>query len=133
MGAVRKTCGFLFVALITQAYTFAYFFRIAIAPIADILEHDFDATSSQLGLCASALSIGYFSMQIPSGMLLQVYSAEFVSSLSSMLVGLSAVLFVLAPNIEMATLAQFLNGVSQAPLYVLCLSFFTSSIHICSY
>ena len=112
----------MFYCIIAQIYTIGYFLRSAIAPITDVLEEEFHATTSQIGLCSSLLFIGYFTMQIPSGMLLQVYNPEFVSMCCSLLMGLCSALFVLSPNIEMATASQFFAGIAQSAVAISVIS-----------
>eukprot|EP01083_Nonionella_stella_P134266 408578_1 len=124
----RSFYDWIFVILIIQIYAITYFLRTAIAPIADVLEHDFMATSSQVGLCASFLSIGYFVMQIPGGILLELYTPELISLTSAFLVGISCFFFIAAPTIEIATVAQFMIGASQAPVAISILSIISKRI-----
>ena len=119
----KRACyDYLFISVIAQIYAFAFFLRSAIAPISDVLEDDFNATSSEIGLCSSLLFIGYFSMQIPSGMALQVYSPEFISLCCSLLMGVCAILFALSPNIEFASVTQLFSGIAQSATAISILS-----------
>ena len=40
-------------------YVISYFFRGSIAPITDVLEHEFNATSSEIGLMSSLFWLTY--------------------------------------------------------------------------
>lgn len=113
---------YLFFCMASQIYTFAFFLRSAIAPITDVLEEEFDATTSQIGLCSSFIFIGYCAVQIPAGMALHVYSPEFVSLSCAVLMGLCSILFGLSTSIEMASATQLLSGIAQSATAISVLS-----------
>ena len=60
--------------------------------------------------------VGYFSMQIPSGMILQLYVCEWIGVLSALLMGICSLSFAIAPNVEIVSTAQFFAGIAQAPM-----------------
>eukprot|EP01083_Nonionella_stella_P263854 895794_1 len=48
-----------------------FFYRGSLSPIVDVLEQEFHATSSQIGLMSSLFYVGYAIIQIPCGFALE--------------------------------------------------------------
>lgn len=108
--------------LVCQIYTFGFWIRGAIAPIADVLEREFGSNASEIGLLSSILYLSYLLFQLPSGLLLQIYSGELVIVVSAVGLGLSSLAFAYSANVEMAISVHFLNGVFVAPAWIAAVS-----------
>ena len=110
-----KCIDYLVFFIVTQIYSVSFWLRQSIAPITDVLEHDFRTNATQIGLLGSFVFLGYFIAQIPAGLTLQYFSSEFVTLVSTILVGFSTFLFYISVNIHTAYVANFFIGMFTAP------------------
>ena len=89
---------FVNVTLITLGaitYLLTYFYRGSIAPITDVFETEFNATSSEVGFMSSVFWLSYFIVQIPCGIIIQFLKPEFILLISLILFTINTFLFSL--------------------------------------
>eukprot|EP01084_Bolivina_argentea_P203380 347385_1 len=116
-----------FISLAAGLYTLSFFYRGSIAPITDVLEAEFNATSSQIGLMSSSFFFGYFILQIPCGILLQYITSEFIILLSAILFGITSLLFGLPMNTNsrFSSIIMLISGIAIAPVFLAVCSIIT--------
>ena len=112
----------IIIFFVCQVYTFGYWIRGSLAAITDVLEEEFNGTATQIGLLSSILYLSYLLFQLPSGLLLQIFSGEFVIIVSAFGLALSSLAFAYSPNFELAIPFHFLNGVFVAPAWIAAVS-----------
>ena len=120
-----KFVDIILITLTAILYALGYFFRGSVAPITDVLETEFNATSGDIGLMSSLFWAGYFLLQIPSGLLLQHLSTEFVVLISAILFAITSGLFGLPfnkDNIILPSIIMFIAGTAIAPIFLAVLS-----------
>lgn len=105
-----------------QIYTIGYWVRGAIAPITDVLEEEFHTNASQIGLLSSVLYISYVVFQLPSGLLLQIYTGEFILLTSAFALSITMFTFSYSQSVEFAIPIHFLNGLFLTPAWITCVS-----------
>ena len=116
------------ICLITLAsitYVFSYFFRGSIAPITDVFEKEFNATSSQIGFMSSAFWLSYFVMQIPSGIMVQYLTSEFILTVSLFVFAILSLIFGLPLNsdqVAIPTVLFIICGIFVAPMLLCVMS-----------
>ena len=109
------------IALTAMLYALGYFFRGSVAPITDVLEIEFNATSSQIGFMSSLFWFGYMFLQVPSGILLQKLNTEFIVLISAFLFMIASGLFGLPFNegdITLPSIIMLISGAAAAPLFL---------------
>jgi sugar phosphate permease len=95
-------------------FLFEYFPRVAPAVMADQIMHHFNADTIALGSLSSFFYIGYITMQIPAGILVDRFSTRFLLGGSTLICGLSALAFAYSDLIVQAEVARFITGVTAA-------------------
>eukprot|EP01083_Nonionella_stella_P005897 17021_1 len=113
---------YIILFLACQIYTIGFWVRGAIAPITDVLEDEFNSNATQIGLLSSVLYIGYLVFQLPSGLLLQIYSGEFIILTSAFGLSSALLLFSYTSTVQFATTIHFVNGVFVAPAWITSVS-----------
>ena len=101
-----------------STFFFGYFIRNSISPIVDVLEGDLNTTATGVGILGSFIHLFYFSPQIPYGILLQFVPGKYVMPISSLLLGVSCLLFSYSNNVTYATITLSLTGLSTAPAWL---------------
>jgi MFS family permease len=99
-------------------YFFVYFHRISPAVLASDLRRTFHINTAALSLLSSAYFYLYAALQIPVGILTDTWGPRKVATLSSLVAFGGSLLFGLAPNFTVATLARFVVGAGVAGVYV---------------
>jgi len=112
-------------------YALSYFFRGSIAPITDVLETEFNATMSEIGLMSSLFWLSYCLVQIPIGILLQYMSTEKTINfilISSFSFFVSCTLFgVIGSNsIILPSIFMLSAGILAAPFWLCFMSLVTT-------
>eukprot|EP01083_Nonionella_stella_P263853 895792_1 len=95
-----------------------FFYRGSLSPIVDVLEQEFHATSSQIGLMSSLFYVGYTITQIPSGFALEILSAEFVILTGGFGFTVISFLFGLSHDTLYASTILSIAGVLGGPLWL---------------
>eukprot|EP01084_Bolivina_argentea_P244942 410230_1 len=104
------------------AYGFTYLFQFSFSPIVDVLEAEFDTTSSGIGIMSSLFWFGYFTLQIPAGVMLEIFSAELITVISLILLSITLCLFSISTNIIYASIICLLCGITGSVGWLAILS-----------
>lgn len=101
---------------------FAYFLivsqRTAPGLISDQLMKDFHLTASTIGLLASIQFLAYAGLQVPIGILSDRFGPNVFLIVGTLLNGIGAVVYSLAPNEFMLFFARLLAGTGDAAIWV---------------
>lgn len=96
-------------------------YRSSFAPIIDILQTEFNATSGQIGLMTALFWFGYVILQIPSGLVLQYVTVEFALIISASLSAVAMFLFAIPINIDSVvfpSIIMIVSGILTAPVFL---------------
>eukprot|EP01083_Nonionella_stella_P007275 21045_1 len=109
---------FVFVFLSALGYSLGFLYRGSLAAIVDRLQDEFETTASGIGSLHSAFYITYTLMQLPSGLILEIYNPSIVLFIS--LFGLSAciIIFGALHTLTSALVIQFLSGLFVGPIFL---------------
>lgn len=121
MSAKGSTAGKVFIALTGILYAIQVWYRSSFGPIIDVVQSEIHATSGQIGLMNSLFWFGYMTCQIPSGLLLQYFTAELTVLISAVLTAITVFLFAVpinAGSIVLPFLAFGLSGIVTAPIFL---------------
>ena len=113
--------GKLYICSTGIVFAVIYWYKASFAPIIDVLQSEFNATSSEIGLMTSLFWFGYVTFQIPSGLVLQYLTAEFTAILSSFLFAVTVCLFSLPFNVNSIIwpgIVMILSGIVCAPIFL---------------
>ena len=133
------TCNdYITVVLTGWLYALTFFFRASIAPITDVLETEFNATSSEIGLMSSLFWLSYFIVQIPLGMLLQRTNTEIILIITSFFFSITSFLFgiIKSETIILPAIFMLLSGILASPMFLCFASLVSkrfSNNHLASY
>jgi MFS family permease len=105
-------------ALGSLLYLLGFFQRIAPAVMTDALMRDFQIGAVSLGNLSAIYFYSYVAMQIPTGILADVWGPRRLLSLGALVAGAGTVLFAAAPGILLAGLGRLLIGGSVAVAFV---------------
>ena len=100
--------------LTSSVFLVEYFARVAPGVMAAPLMQHFKANATMLGALSFCFYIGYISMQIPVGILVDRFSVRLLLGGSTIICGISAVVFSYANHIIQAELARVLMGLTAA-------------------
>ena len=99
-------------------YLMGFFHRVAPAVMTAELMQTFGITASALGNLSALYFYAYLAMQIPTGMMADVWGPRRLLSAGAMVAGCGALIFAVAPDLFWAGLGRFLVGGSVAVAYV---------------
>lgn len=99
-------------------YLIGFFHRVAPAVITTELMQTFGISASALGNLSALYFYAYVAMQIPTGILADIWGPRRLLSAGALVAGCGAVLFAVATNLFWAGLGRFLVGGSVAVAYV---------------
>lgn len=101
------------------AFLTAYFHRTATGVVADSIMRDFSITrASELGVLSSIYFYTYAAMQMPAGILADVYGPRYTVSVALLLAAGGAVIFGWADNINSLYIGRFLVSLGVSVIYV---------------
>lgn len=98
-----------------------YFARVGPGVMVDELMHDFNVLAFALGSLSAFFYYAYVGMQIPVGMLVDRFSPRWLLTSMTLLCALACVLFAMAHNVHIASLARLLMGFGSAFAFVTAL------------
>lgn len=114
-------------------YLMGFFHRIAPAVMTAELMQTFHISASALGNLSALYFYAYVAMQIPTGLLADIWGPRRLLCAGAMVAGCGALIFALAPNLLWAGLGRFLVGGSVAVAYVgtlkLAMSWFPAHLY----
>lgn len=99
-----------------SAAFFFYEFLLQIAPgvmKTDLME-SFMINATSFGIMGTFYYIGYASMQVPAGLLLDRFGPRILLAFAAVLCALGTILFALTSNFPIALLARFITGLGSA-------------------
>ncbi|MCB0032944.1 MAG: MFS transporter [Anaerolineales bacterium] len=99
-------------------FLIAFYQRVAPAVMGDELTRDFQLTAVGLGTLSAFYFYSYVPMQIPTGILTDLWGPRKLMASGALIASLGTVLFGLAPTITLASLGRFLIGGSVAVAFV---------------
>ncbi len=99
-------------------YLMGFFQRVAPAVLTDVLMRDFGIGAAALGNLSAVYFYSYAAMQIPTGIIADVWGARRLLTVGAIVAGCGTVLFALAPGIIWANLGRLLIGGSVAVAFV---------------
>ena len=102
-------------------YLMGFFQRVAPAVMTTELMQEFDLNATALGNLSAFYFYSYVSMQIPTGILADLWGPRRLLTTGAFVASIGGLLFALAPNIFWAYLGRFLIGGSVAVAFVGCL------------
>jgi len=111
------------IAMLTFAFALSQFFRSCLAVMAPELQNDFGLSPAGFGALSSCFFLAFAVAQIPVGIAFDRYGVGRPTAWLLAVGALSSVLFVLAPNGVVATLAQVGLGLACAPVFMGLLHF----------
>ena len=92
----------------------SYYCRQSLSVIVDILEDDLNTTSSGIASLSSAILLPFCIMQIPAGLVLQIFSPEFSMSIGVLGIGVCSIFFGLIENVYSGVFVNILIGISAS-------------------
>jgi sugar phosphate permease len=114
-------------------YLMGFFHRVAPAVMTSELMQTFDITAVALGNLSALYFYAYVAMQIPTGILADLWGPRRLLCTGAMVAGGGAVMFAVAPNLFWAGLGRFMVGGSVAVAYVgtlkLAMSWFPAHLY----
>lgn len=98
-----------------------YFARVGPGVMVDELMHDFNVLAFALGSLSAFFYYAYVGMQIPVGMLVDRFSPRWLLASMTLLCALACIMFAMAHNVRVASLARLLMGFGSAFAFVTAL------------
>eukprot|EP01083_Nonionella_stella_P239748 838817_1 len=117
-----RITGYFIVMLGGLTYCLIFFYRGSLSPIVDVLEQEFQATSSEIGQISSLFYVGYTIVQIPCGFALEILSAEFVILTACLGFSSTSFLFGLSQDTRFASTIFSVAGILGAPGWLACIA-----------
>ena len=99
-------------------YLFAFFQRVAPGVMTSELSADFALSASALGNLSAFYFYSYVAMQIPTGILADVWGPRRLLTAGAMIAGLGTLLFAFSDSLVLAASGRFLIGGSVAVAFV---------------
>ncbi len=112
--------------IISAHYLIGNFHRVCPAVVAPELVSAFGISGASLGILASSYFFAYGVMQIPVGMLADLWGVKKTVTLFGCLAALGGVAFGLAPSFGWATAARILVGVGVSAFFVCAMKLFAN-------
>ncbi len=102
-------------------YLMAFFQRVAPAVMTDALMGEFEIGAAAMGHLSALYFYSYVAMQIPTGIIADVWGPRRLLSLGALVAASGTLIFALAPEFALVGLGRFLIGGSVAVAFVGCL------------
>ena len=99
-------------------YLMGFFLRVAPAVMTAELMQEFNISAAALGNLAAFYYYSYVAMQLPTGILADIWGPRRLLSTGALVAGCGVLLFAAAPNVWWANCGRFLIGGSVAVAYV---------------
>ncbi|MFQ6124135.1 MAG: MFS transporter [Candidatus Heimdallarchaeota archaeon] len=108
---------------------FVYFHRSAVAVIAQDLINEFSISAVQIGFLGSMFFYAYALMQLPAGAFTDVLGPRKTLTLFTGITSLAALVFSMAPNLLLASIARFLIGVGSSVVFICAMKILARWFH----
>ncbi|MGD9331394.1 MAG: MFS transporter [Desulfobacterales bacterium] len=99
-------------------YLMAFFQRVAPAVMTDALMREFQIGAAALGNLSALYFYSYVAMQIPTGIIADLWGPRRLMSVGALVAGVGTLLFALAPGMLLVGLGRLLIGGSVAVAFV---------------
>ncbi len=99
-------------------YLFAFFQRVAPGVMTSELSIDFSLSASALGNLSAFYFYSYVAMQIPTGILADVWGPRRLLTVGALIAGLGTLFFAYSGSLALAAIGRFLIGGSVAVAFV---------------
>lgn len=123
--ATRANYRWVIFAVISAQYIFVFFHRVSPAVVAPDLVRTFDLTGAALGVLSSSYFYTYAFLQIPVGMLIDMWGPRRTVFIFNLVAGLAALLFGFSPSFLVATIARVLVGLGVSATFVSAMTLYT--------
>ena len=107
-------------------YALAYFYRVAMAVLADDISSEMSLTPAQLGTLSGAFFYAFAFVQIPLGPLLDRYGGKRTVILTGIITTIGIILFSFSQNYHQALAGRILIGAGSASVLMGALRVFTN-------
>ena len=104
--------------LVVLAYMLSFFQRMAPAAIAGELSQAFSASAVALGSLAASYFYVYAALQIPTGVMVDVFGVRKLVSIGGVIAGVGSIAFATAETLTVATLGRALVGLGVSAMFV---------------
>lgn len=105
-------------AILALAYFFVYFHRVSTAVVAPDIMSTFGVGAASIGLLGSAYFYAYTAMQLPSGILTDVWGVKKTAAVFTLLAGVGAIMTGIATNFTVVLIGRVLIGTGVAMVYI---------------
>ncbi len=105
-------------ALASTFYIYDFVIRVIPGTIAFDLIQQYHLSASQLGILSSLFLLGYTLMQIPCGVLFDLYGPRRLMTITMLLAAVATFFFIATPSYPIALTARFFMGIGSAFAYV---------------
>ena len=92
----------------------SYYCRQSLSVIVDVLEDDLNTTSSGVASLSSAILLPFCIMQIPAGLVLQIFSPEFSMAIGVLGIGIFSIIFGFVESLFSGIIVNILIGISAS-------------------
>jgi len=99
-------------------FTYTFFQRTNPSAMVESLMRDFDVNAAALGNLSAVYFYAYAAMQIPAGVIFDRWGTRWILALAALVSAGGAVLFALAPNLDIAIVGRVLVGLSGGMSYL---------------
>ena len=104
--------------ILSLTFVMSLFHRSALGVVSDDISRTLNLSAVQLGNLASVTFYSYAIMQIPAGILLDVYGYKKVSMFGIIFTGIGSILLGFSQNLWMAYGGRFLVGVGTSVIFI---------------
>jgi sugar phosphate permease len=104
--------------ILALAYFFVYFHRVSTAVVASDIMNTFGIGAASIGLLGSAYFYAYTAMQLPSGILTDIWGVKKTAGIFTLLAAFGAILTGLASNFTLVLIGRVLIGIGVAMVYI---------------
>lgn len=104
--------------ILALAYFFVYFHRVSTSVVASDIMSTFGVGAASIGLLGSAYFYAYTAMQLPSGILTDIWGVKKTAGIFTLLAALGAILTGVASSFTMVLLGRVLIGIGVGMVYI---------------
>lgn len=104
--------------LVVLAYMLSFFQRMAPAALAGELSQAFNASAVALGGLAASYFYAYAALQIPTGVMVDVYGVRRLVAVGGVVAGIGSVVFATAETLAVATAGRAVVGLGVSVMFV---------------
>ena len=104
--------------ILTFSFVLSLFHRGSMGVISSPMSADLNATATQVSNIASVTFYTYALMQIPAGLLLDLYGYRKISGLGVLLTGIGSILLGITPSISLAYMGRLLVGLGTSVIFI---------------